>query len=252
MDKKAEKNEPLTQDTIIGSRKITKAELLKFFKATLGEDYKNHATVMEDALKKIFVYGTPFNGINLGEIIAQRFNPSWYENIAESVASFRIQRATKAKIEDVITPYFQGDRQKNALDFAAYWHTNKMPLKWDAWNTWKAHSKSKILCWVYLNPFVRPAVWVVSPCLTNINAYEDTVLNEGLENFVWDNFKHCSSDCHGACRGTKSVTILGKAFNNICNEVFEVNNKKIDFVSPDETAISRIKRLLELEKTARG
>jgi len=52
----------LTTDTIIGTRKITKAELQKFFKDTLGKDYVNHADVMENILKKILIYGTPFIG----------------------------------------------------------------------------------------------------------------------------------------------------------------------------------------------
>ena len=35
------KNESLTEDTVIGSRKISATEFRKFFKKTLGEDYEN-------------------------------------------------------------------------------------------------------------------------------------------------------------------------------------------------------------------
>ena len=226
---------------------MTKPELRKFFKARLGEDYQEHAAVMEDILKRIFVYGTPYKGISLKEILEQRFNPAWFDEIDKSIASFRVQREIKAKIEDAIPHYLDRTMQKSAIDFATYLQVNKMPLKWDAWNTWKAHSKSKVLCWVTLNRFN----WVISPCLTNINEYEKSIINEGLQHFVWDNFKRCEPWCPGKCGDGKSVTILGKTFNNICREIYHVNNKKVDFANPDETAINRIKKLLELERATR-
>jgi len=241
---------PLTENTVIGSVKITKQELKKFFMMTLGEEYKNHTTVMEDALKRIFVYGTPYIGITLKEIMDNRFNPSWFDAMGESVTSFRVQKKTNAKIEDVIPHYLDGNMQNSAMNFVAYLQTNKMPLKWDAWNTWKAHSKGKVLCWITLHPFM----WVVSPCLTSINDYEEIVINERLQHLVWDNFKRCSPPCRdrGECRGAKNATtILGKEFNDICNEVYHVNNKKVDFSNPDETTISSINKLLELENAAR-
>jgi hypothetical protein len=40
-----EKKEPLTEDTVIGSRKIPAVEFRKFFKKTLGEDYEKHPVV---------------------------------------------------------------------------------------------------------------------------------------------------------------------------------------------------------------
>jgi len=52
--------------------------------------------------------------------------------------------------------------------------------------------------------------------------------------------------------GGNTVTILGKKTDGICGEVFYVNNKKVDFINPDQIAVSRIKKLLELEKQARA
>lgn len=241
----------LTEETIIGSQKITKAELRKFFKETLQNEYENYAVIIEDVLKKIFVYGTPFKGITLKKIIENRANPSWYEEVAQSITSFHIQKSTKVKIEDVILPYCYGDRRKAALDFVAYLRINKTPLKWDAWNTWKAHSKNKVLCWVKLNPFSNPTTWTVSPCLTNINVYEDKVMQEGLAALVWDNIKRCHPNCYGVCSGAKNIELLGKEFFDICNEVYEVNNIKIDFVNPNAITIKCIEKLLRLEETAR-
>jgi len=203
---------------------LTAAGFRKFFTETLGEDDKRHAFAMD-----VFT--------------------SRYKTKYENIFSFRVQKETKAKIEDVIPYYLDGDTQKAALDFAAYLQANKMPLKWDAWNTWKAHSKSKVLCWVKLD--LWPAAWVVSPCVTNIDEYEDIVISEGWQSFVWDNFRRCDPSCLGKCAGAERVTLLGKEFDDVCREVYFVNNKRVDFVNPDEPAISRIKKLLELERTAR-
>jgi len=250
MDKTYVIKESLTEEYIIGSTKNTSAEFRKFFKETLGEDYEKYA-VAADVLKNVFSY----KGRTLKEIIDECHYPSWYKKMDESVTSFHVQREIKVKIEDVIPHYLEGDIKNTALNFAAYLQANGMQLKWDAWNTWKVHCKSKVLCWVKLNLFVRPITWVVSPCLTNIDEYEDMVIGEGLENFVWDNFKRCRPECHGRCRGKdtggNTVAILGKKIDGICGEVFYVNNKKLDVVNPDETAINRIKILLELEKRAR-
>ena len=172
----------------------------------------------------------------------------------DSVASFHVQKETKARIEDVIPHYLEGELLKTALDFAAYMRANKMQIKWDAWNRWKAYHKSKVLCWVTLDLFVRPVTWVVSPCLANINKYEESVICEGLQEFVWNSFKRCKS-CPGCRRKEhnieKSYTILNKELLGICGEAYYVNNNKVYFVNPDETAVGRIKKLLELEKTPR-
>ena len=143
MSKKVTKKEPLTEEYIIGSKKNTSAEFRKYFKETLGEDYEKYAVVV-DVLKNVFSY----KGRTLKEIIEECHNPSWYEKMDKSVTSFHVQRATKAKIEDVIPYYLDGEMLKTALDFAAYLQSNGMQLKWAAWNTWKAHIKSKVLCWV--------------------------------------------------------------------------------------------------------
>ena len=39
------KKEPLTEDTVIGLRKISAVEFRKFFKKTLGEDYEKYPVV---------------------------------------------------------------------------------------------------------------------------------------------------------------------------------------------------------------
>ena len=250
MEMKTEKK-PLTDEYIIGSDKNTAAEFRKYFRKTLGDDYEKYAVVM-DVLKNVFSY----KGKTLKEITDECRNPSWYDEMGESVASFHVQRETRAKIEDVIPHYLDGGMRQEALDFAAYLQKNGMRLKWDAWNTWKVFHKNKVLCWVRINLFVRPIAWIVSPCLANIDEYEDTVIGEGMRGFVWDSVKRCRPDCRGSCRGKdtggKTVMMLGREIHDICGEVFYVNNKKIDYSNPDKDAIERIKKLLELEKIARN
>jgi len=218
----------IQRKTMKKNETLSAAEFRKFFREILREDDDKNAFAID--------------------VFKNRYGRK-YKNIF----SFSVQKETKAKIEDVIPYYLEGDMQKAALSFAAYLQANKMPLKWDAWNTWKAHGKKKALCWVKLS--LWPVTWVVSPCLTNIDEYEDTVISEGWQSFVCDNFKRCRPDCHGSCTGNltggKTVTILGREIHGICGEVFYVNNKKVDFINPDETAAGRIKKLLELERTAR-
>ena len=45
IDNSTTKKEPLTEDIVIGSRKISAVEFRKFFKKTLGEDYEKHPVV---------------------------------------------------------------------------------------------------------------------------------------------------------------------------------------------------------------
>jgi len=238
--------------TLIGSRRITRGELRRFFKQTLAEEYTTHAVVLEDAIKKIFVYGSPFTGISVEEIINQRENPSWYEAVAARNTAFAVQRAAKMGIEVVAHEYFEGERQAAILNFAAYLRAHNTPPKWDAWNTWKAYYKGKVLCWVKLNPFVRPAEWVVSPCASHINVYENAVVSAVLTQLVCDNIKRCHPACVGVCSGAKPVTLLGSDFTDICNEVYAVNNIRIDCANPDAVTLASIQQLLALEKDIRG
>jgi len=55
---------------------------------------------------------------------------------------------------------------------------------------------------------------------------------------------HCGGSCGGV--SGKSTTILGEKFYDICNEIYHVNNKKVDFANPDKTVLKQIAKLLEL------
>lgn len=63
-------NEPLTEDTVIGSKKITAAEFRKFFKKTLGEDYEQNPVVCS-----FIKIPLSHKGKTLKEIIEECKNP---------------------------------------------------------------------------------------------------------------------------------------------------------------------------------
>ena len=83
MDKKPTK-EPLTENTVIGSRKITAAEFRKFFQKTLGDDYEKNPVAWH------FIK-MPLNhkGKTLKEVIEECNNPVGIKSLEEILAEDR-------------------------------------------------------------------------------------------------------------------------------------------------------------------
>ena len=104
--------------------------------------------------------------------------------------------------------------------------------------------------------------------LANIERYEDIILSENLQNFVWDRVVFCvcasrmdrpadapeikkvasmGTNCNRA-KCAVTVTICGKEFQYKCgNGTFRCYG----FTNPNEAEIAVIKRLIQLEKQAR-
>jgi len=80
------KKEPLTEDTIIGSQKITAAEFRKFFKKTLGDDYEKNP-VAWNVIKASLNY----KGKTLKEIIAECHSPVRSKSLEEILAENRFK-----------------------------------------------------------------------------------------------------------------------------------------------------------------
>ena len=78
------KKELLTEDTIIGSRKITATEFRRFFKETLGEDYEKYP-VAHNVIKGSLNY----RGKTLKEILEECYNPPKDKNLGELLAESR-------------------------------------------------------------------------------------------------------------------------------------------------------------------
>jgi len=80
------KKELLTEDTIIGSRKIMAAEFRKFFKTKLGEDYEKYPVV-----HSVIKVSLNHKGKTLKQIIEECFNPSETKNLEEILSENRFK-----------------------------------------------------------------------------------------------------------------------------------------------------------------
>ena len=168
------------------------------------------------------------------------------------ITSLPYQKIHKPKIEEVIPYKLDGDMQKIALDFAAYLKSIKVNLKWQTCNRWSAVSKGKHICGIEMSesrlrkPEQEKIFWSIHLNLKNINEYENDVMSEGLQNFVWDKWKLCNF-CWSGHDGGIEGTILNKKFTNICVNV-PARHNRFDINNPDTTEIPLIKMLLEFEK----
>lgn len=187
----------------------------------------------------------------------------------KTVSLYQQQKATKPLIEDVIPEYLDDDMKKSALDFIAYLRANKMKPAWTLTNQWKAVYKGRNICRITLSPWNqhKKYKWVVTAYLEHIKDYEAIIINEELQNFVWDNVFYCVQKpkesfpaeelrnyalrwpCNiWGCAPGKNITICGKELTNICRNS---NRQYFWFHDPDEATINCIIRLLELEQKAR-
>ena len=166
----------------------------------------------------------------------------------------REQEKTKPAIGDIIPEYLDGEVKKNVQDFAAYLQSNNIPLKWVSLNGWRARYKGEHFCWVFIT---GANTWRIAVFLAHKGKYEETIINEGLRHIFWNGFSYCvhSAGQSGkgcsptkACAGGDDRTIFGKQFKGVCR----ANHYQMATVwNPDESTVSSIKRLLNLEMKAR-
>ena len=159
------------------------------------------------------------------------------------------QKKIKLKIEDVIPQYLDSDMRRAALDFAAWLRLNKLTPGQYGINRWKASNKGTGICFIVLgsNVWKKHDSWVIRLDFYHIKEYEASIINEGLQEFVWANIHHCWN-CAGCAPGV-DMTIMGKEFKGICYN----SDKVIVYIcDPGEAEFNVIKRLLEFEKKARA
>ena len=179
--------------------------------------------------------------------------------IVESL--YQEQKKTKPKIEDAIPEYLEGNLRKTAQDFVAYLRENKMKPSWMLTNSWKVNYKNKCICqmriWAdKINHFGPPGTsWVITPYLDYVDRYKAQIMDEGLQNTIWNNVFYCvhnsgrgGKGCNPikSCASGRSVMLFGKELKGIC-----CTRPLIWFFDPDEMAIDCIKRLLVFEQNAR-
>ena len=189
---------------------------------------------------------------------------------------YQQQKITKPTPDDIIPEFLDDDLKNTAMSFVAWLRENKMPPRWgpSSANSWTSNFKSKPICgiglWEHCQPghhrdYVdkRPGsqpCWVITPRLTHLTLYHDAIFDAGLQDFIWNNAKSCvysernpnfgmqkAPGCspNKSCRPGKDITILGKVLKYNCGGF------SISFGNPDETTLSSIKKLLELEQSAR-
>jgi len=173
------------------------------------------------------------------------------------------QKNTKPMIEDVMPNYLDGDMLTSALEFIAYLRENKMKPTWAITNGWKAVYKSKVLYYIrlplYEAHFNRPnqpgetswqRSWCVTPFLRNLAEYDHLITDEVDKKIIVDNLYGCVPYCRGGCAEEKKITVCGTELVRYCHSAM-LDNRSLWIVNPDESEISSIKKLLEMEKQAR-
>lgn len=182
----------------------------------------------------------------------------------------RSQMQAKPRIEDVIPDYLGGEKRQAALDFVQFLRANKMSPSWVSANTWKAGYRGKGICGVgirtpeggnnrgyYGRPGGEPS-FVIFPALPHMDEYKAQIMEEGLQDIIWNNAFYCVCSAKNRslgkgcnpnkpCAGGKTITVLGREIENIC-----LGHLVIWVFDPDAAAALGIKRLLELEQKARA
>ena len=258
MVKNNEQKEPLTEDTIIGSRKISAVEFRKFFKKALGNDYDKYPIV--DGVIKM---SSNYKGRTLIEIIEGCFSQSKQEELqGHELTQLHVQQKLKPDIEDVIPYYLDGKELETALNFIAHLRTEKIKPRWaGVHSTWNFNYKGgKTICFIRLGRTWHAKEsgkikWEVSPNLINISAYENEIIDKNMQNYIWDGLVYCKSciranGLHQECSPGVNKIVLKKDVTGICRGFFGFR-KPISFQNPDEAALNCIKKLIELEKQAR-
>ena len=170
------------------------------------------------------------------------------------ITTLEMQKKTKPKIEEVIPYYLEEDMKQTALNFIAWLRNNKMRPVWAIHNGWKV-IKGKQICYIRLGKEwvnnTKDARWEVTIFLHHLDEYENEIVNEGLQNLLWDKVWYCNICFHACNPAGMGKVIIGKEFANLCKGMYG-NSFPVSFANPDETVLKSISRLLELEQQARN
>ena len=196
-----------------------------------------------------------------------------------TMSLYQQQKAVKPPVEDIAAEYLESGMAQLTVDFAGYLRANKMKPSWVLSNQWRAVYKGRQICRVtiyqkhmltdekYLASTCKKSKWVITAYLENLGKYEDIVISENLQKFLWDNVFYCvqkpvdslppvgmrnhalSYPCNiWGCAPGKNITVCGEELTNICRNG---NRQYFWFHDPDEATVAAVKRLLELEQRAR-
>jgi hypothetical protein len=152
------------------------------------------------------------------------------------------------------------------MDFIAFLRSQKIRLKWTTIQnsyseTGQVHMGQGLIYIGLGDTYMtgRKDGWLVCVPLEKLDSYRETVLREGLDAFIQNNLYICTAAtqadaCNGGegkygCKRGVDMDILGKQVSYVCR----LRSRKRIAVyvhDPDISAITCIKRLIELEKEA--
>ena|GEM_PF-891426 len=234
--------EPVIEKTIIGSRKLTSGQLNKFFKQTLGDDYKNHPLVCD-----VIALMSRYWGKTLKEIVDKSLANPPKIYTGTGVTTLAYQKKFKPKIEDVLPEMLPPDMLNPVMDFVAYLRKSKISPAWGGiHNDWTNSYKGKLLYKISLDR--KGSKWLVYLFFDNFKKYEEQLKGTELEKFIWDNLSYCSCKggrCDIFFMRRRNKTIFGKTIDNFgCMPLIRATELNAD-------GIEQFKKLLEMEKQAR-
>ncbi|MCL2363148.1 MAG: hypothetical protein FWC71_00620 [Defluviitaleaceae bacterium] len=169
---------------------------------------------------------------------------------------FKAQKATKPKIETIITEWPDGDMKKNALDFVAWLRANKMSPTWVSANSWKSSYKGTGICRIKLlysereDDKNKKYTWFIATGMSDRAKHDSFLEREGLLVHIRDHPWFCNCTLNGMpqnCGSRQDITILGKTIKAVCGHYYPWY-----FCDPDAATIEGIKKLIEAERKERG
>jgi hypothetical protein len=103
-------------------------------------------------------------------------------------SSFRYQKNTKPKVEDIVVEHCEKNYKENILGFIKYLKENKMTTRWASVNSWKILHKSKDVAWIKL----YEGSWYIDPIIDfNDNNFEFSMKKKKFEKIIWNNVELC-------------------------------------------------------------
>jgi hypothetical protein len=178
------------------------------------------------------------------------------------------QQKGKPVIEDVIPEIIADSvKQKTLLDFVTWLRANKMAPQWmGLTNSWawqpKYRGKTILTITVSADGWIDHGgnSWYVIPYF-DVKKYADTIVKENWQSVIWENQSFCvhknrdgrmNVGCNPKkqCAGGMTKDVFGRSVDGVCCGGGSENiNPR--FYDPDETVVTCVMRLLELEKAAR-
>jgi hypothetical protein len=221
------KNEPLTEDTVISSRKISAVEFRKFFKKTLGEDYEKYPVV-----HNVIKVSLNHKGKTLKEIIEECHNPIGRKSLAEILAEDRFGFISKLDKAFIIA--FDKALNEVGYDFGGTIYGNRdiMAIVYGKTDTKTRPCPARI----HIDNDGNICLRLYLHKVDDHRQYIENAPIRIKEIFTNDIGNCCGCNLKdGKCKCTKTYTVGGRLFNkcyfNIANTAVENIPDYIDLLS---------------------